>query len=257
MRWTTMPRERAVSPEQKEMEHSLRTPFDSDQTQMTRYTFYDTAGEDLIGDPSAPESPERRRRRRKDRKDPYGAVLRKMLERARISAHHVDNLPREGKMDKLEMTRGAQTVYNKIAKRRPYNENYHWLPSLTEEEQLQKDIDTALNDKSCRLVTERAGAGRTPQEPNEARGLDRVKRNLPLRTLSIRRGAVALNPHWKKQDPSHGTNKYFNYDERWSKGKMNGSGRFCFWTATDEGEWRENNHGTGVATATGSRVQGQ
>ena len=76
-----------------------------------------------------------------------------MLERARISAHHVDNLPREGKMDKLEMTRGAQTVYNKIAKRRPYNENYHWLPSLTEEEQLQKDIDTALNDKVLAVLS--------------------------------------------------------------------------------------------------------
>lgn len=245
-------RARMSSQERREIEGTASMhSFDSDDTQITRYTFYNTAA-DGASDPDAPESPERRRRRRKDRRDPYAGVLRKMLERARISAHHVDNLPREGKIGTLHMTRGAQTAYKKIADRRPFNENYHWLPSLTEEEQLQQDIETALNDDVLAVLSPKEQVlsvlRKNPMSPEQ---LDRVKRHLPFEDPEHPPpGLSPLNPHWKKQNPAHGTNKYFNYDGQWSKGKMNGNGRFCFLDgSTYEGEWRENRrHGTGVAT---------
>lgn len=243
-------RARMSAQEKNEMEGTASMhSFDSDETQITRYTFYATVEDP---DPNAPESPERRKRRRRDRKDPYAGMLRKMLERARISGHHIENLPREGKLGRLHMTRGAETAFNKIAERRPYNENYHWLPSLTEEEQLQEDINTALNENVLSVLSPKEQVlsvlRKNPMKPEK---LDRVKRHLPFEDPQYPApGLSPLNPHWKKQNPSHGSHKYFNYDGQWSKGKMHGNGRFCFIDgSTYEGEWKENKrHGTGVST---------
>ena len=220
--------------------------WDSDVTAKTNYTFYATAEKDN------PRSPEMRRYRRKDRKDPYSGVLRQMLARARISRHHVDNLPRSGKIQEIHMTRGAETLYQSIKVNRPYNENYHWLPSLTEAEQLQKDIDTVMDDKVLSVLSPKEQVlsvlRKNPMSPAK---LDRVKRALPFEDPEFPPpGLSPLNPTWKAQNPAHGSDKYFNYDGQWNNGKMTGFGRFYFVDgSTYDGEWLESmRHGTGTAT---------
>ncbi len=219
--------------------------WESEESQTTRYTFYATAEQD------DPNSPQMKKYRRKDRKDPYARVLRQMLARARISRHHVDNLPNKGKLSQIEMTRGAETLYKKIEDRRPYNENYHWLPSLTEQEQLKKDVDTVMNDEVLSILSPKEQVlsvlRKNPMSPAK---LDRIKRQLPLEDPAYPPpGLSPLNPKWKKQNPSHGSHKYFNYDGQWKNGKMTGFGRFCFVDgSTYDGEWLENmRHGTGTA----------
>ena len=221
--------------------------WESEASQTTRYTFYATAEQDHeVG-----ESPQMKKYRRKDRRDPYGKVLRQMLARARISRHHVDNLPRTGKLEQIRMTRGAETMYQKLKDQRPYNENYHWLPSLTEEEQLQADIDTVMNDKVLAVLSPKEQVlsvlRKNPMLPEK---LDRIKRSLPFEDPAYPPpGSSPLNPKWKAQHPAHGSQKYFNYDGQWKNGKMTGFGRFCFVDgSTYDGEWLENmRHGTGTA----------
>lgn len=219
--------------------------WESDETAKTNYTFFATAEQ------NNPNSPDMKRYRKKDRRDPYAGKLRKMLARARISRHHVDNLPRTGKIQDIHMTRGAETMYQKIKEKRPYNENYHWLPSLTEAEQLQKDIDTVMDDKVLSVLSPKEQVlsvlRKNPMSPAK---LDRIKRNLPFEDPEHPPpGLSPLNPTWKEQNPAHGSNKYFNYDGQWKNGKMSGFGRFCFVDgSTYDGQWLENmRHGTGTA----------
>ena len=230
--------------------------WESDSTQATRYTFYATAEAD---DPS---SPEQKKYRRKDRRDPYAGVLRQMLARARISRHHVDNLPRQGKLDEIHMTRGAETLYQKVADKRPYNENYHWLPALTETEQLKKDIDTVMDIKVLSVLSPKEQVlsvlRKNPMSPEK---LDRIKRHLPFEEPAFPPpGLSPLNPVWKQQNPAHGSHKYFNYDGQWNNGKMTGFGRFCFVDgSTYDGQWLENmRHGSGTAEyVQGHKYEGQ
>jgi len=226
-------------------ENASVNSWESDETTGTQYTFYATAERD------DPNSPELKRYRRKDRKDPYASVLRKMLARARISRHHVDNLPRAGKIHDLHMSRGAETLYQSVMEKRPYNENYHWLPSLTEEEKLQKDIDTVMDDKVLSVLSPKEQVlsvlRKNPMSPVD---LDRIKRQLPFEDPAYPApGSSPLNPKWEKQNPAHGSDKYYNYDGQWKNGKMSGFGRFCFVDgSTYDGQWLENmRHGTGTA----------
>ena len=215
---------------------------DSGETIYSKYTHYDYKEMDRG------ESPTReveKRYRKMDKVDPKGALYRKLLKTARISRAHVENLPREGKLDKFKMGKLSTRLYEQIDGERTYDKYFHWLPPPAEVDVIAEEVKELLHPDRLKMLSPKEQTltvlRKTPTKP-----IDVV---LPQKRLEYEKVAPAppgLAPASSKRFESRGNHKFFNYAGDWKAGKMHGKGTMCYVDgSTHTGRW-ENNRRNGL-----------